>query len=100
MYPKYMPMSSSVLHWSLDVKDIDKLLVAMILAESIKLFVISILTGVIAPVLRAFVVFDNPVVTFRGRPIVFDVEEILIGVIRLVFMVYISYLMVHYKIVV
>ena len=92
-------MSSSLLHWSLDTKDIDKLLVAMILAESIKLFVISLLTGFVAPILKALVVFENPVVTVRGRPITFDIEEIMIGVIRLVFMVYICYLLVHHNVV-
>lgn len=94
-----MSAGNDFLHWSLDTRDIDRLIVAVLLADAIQLFTGSITSGLVSPLMRAFVLFKNPTLNVNGNRVEVDVVEVTVAFIRLVFMLFVCYLLVRYRVV-
>lgn len=94
-----MSAGNDFLHWSLDTRDIDRLIVAVLLADAIQLFTGSITSGLVSPLMRAFVLFKNPTLNVNGNSVEVDVVEVTVAFIRLVFMLFVCYLLVRYRVV-
>lgn len=90
---------SGFFEWAFDKRDLDFLIVAVLIAETIKLFSSTFVEGILTPLLSAFVNESNPKFTIRGTPVEFKINDLIRDVMRLAVVVWICYVLIHYRVV-